>query len=185
MAMKETRDAPRNAGNLSEHPPGRAPGKPWAAMGLLALCLAAALPLFASEPQAAGDAWRALSAGPGIEVRDAFNRAVSRPALEREIKAGSFEILAQAAAFASLPKSRLVLELLERSAWLASTLRRRGPFSGGRETLSAALPMRKPALLPVSGGEERSFHSDSCPKSPFSSSLPAASGRFLPLVLRC
>lgn len=157
-------------------------------MGLLALCFTAASPLFASEisgTQAAGDAWRALSAGPGIEVRDANNRAVSRAVVEREIKAGSFALLAQAASFVSLPKSRLLLEMAERAALLAASLRRRAPFSGSHESVSAGLPLRKPALLLARGEEERSFHSDSCPKSPFSSSLPAVSVRTLPLVLRC
>ena len=169
-------------------------------MVLLALCFAAALPLFAHEPQrisrwgsgpepsglqAAENAWRALSAGPGIEVRDANNQAVSRAVVEREIKAGSFALLAQAASLVSLPKSRLLLEMLERATLLAAVVRRERPSSSGHESVAAGLPVRKPALLAGGRGGERAFLPVLCPGPCSNPSLPAASRRVLPLVLRC
>ena len=160
-------------------------------MVLLALCFAgpggsrAAPDRKMRSGAGAADAWRALSAGPGLEILDANNQAVSRAVVEREIKAGSFALLSQAASFVSLPKSRLLLEMLERAALLAAALRRERPFSGGHESVSAGLPVRKPALLAGRNGGARAFLPLLGPGPSSNPSLPAASGRVLPLVLRC
>lgn len=84
-----------------------------AALLLLGLCLAAALPVFA-------DPWTALQAGPGLDVRDELNQPVSRSALERRVREGALAVLRQGA-------RSVLLDLLDRSGLLDEALRGEAP----------------------------------------------------------
>ncbi|MFA6093637.1 MAG: hypothetical protein WCU88_10725 [Elusimicrobiota bacterium] len=111
----------------------------WPLAGLLALCLLAALPLFAHA-----DPWTALSAAGGLDVRDASNRPVSRESVEQQVRAGSRELLRQAAGRDRM-QARL-LDFFERTGLLSSTLRTQRSERGQAEHQPAAAPLREPRL---------------------------------------
>lgn len=68
--------------------------------------------------------WAALSgASRGLDVRDAFNRPVSRAAVERDLKRLSAQTAAANAYASRLPRAREVLPVLELLAALRASLR--------------------------------------------------------------
>ncbi|MFA6030608.1 MAG: hypothetical protein WC969_12195 [Elusimicrobiota bacterium] len=120
-------DAEKNAGKL------------WVLLGLLAFCLIAALPLFASPVAEAAD--------DGIELRDMYNRPVSRAALGREFRAGQRALLREAS-LSSRAEGRL-LDLLERGGVLDSALRVPHTPAPARDASSALAPLREPRVQAV------------------------------------
>ncbi len=84
--------------------------------------------------------WAALSgASRGLDVRDAFNRPVSRTAVERDLKRLSVQTAAANAYASRLPRAREVLPLLEMLAEIRASL---------RSALRAGLPSVVWALAP-------------------------------------
>ena len=124
-------------------------------LGLLAFCLAAALPLFAIEtPRSAMrqasrlDAWRVVMLPDAIELRDYQNRLISRTALQRELRAGSREVAREAAGLSSMPGLKALLDYLDRSDLSASGLRDEIPRGRRGDEISALTPPRAPKLRP-------------------------------------
>ena len=84
--------------------------------------------------------WAALSGSSrGLDLRDAFNRPVSRAAVERDLKRLSVQTAAANAYASRLPRAREVLPLLEMLAEIRASL---------RSALSAGLPAVVWALAP-------------------------------------
>lgn len=95
----------------------------WVLAGLLTLCLAAALPIFAAEETSAADEWAALTAAEGLDVRDSRNRSVSRPAVAQALGRAQRN---QETAGASR-RSLFLRAFLDRVSLLASTWREELP----------------------------------------------------------
>lgn len=139
---------------------------------LLAFCFAVALPLFADAPDApigsvgalrpaAGGAAPARSAleqaeamgayeareAQGIELRDRFNRRISRAAIERELRAETHRLAGQSADLSRVPGLRRVLEYLERPAHLARGWRPEGPAESSHAVAVPALPLKSPEVV--------------------------------------
>lgn len=171
-------------------------GKLWILLGLLAFCLAAAVPLFAAsmgspspeggrspllEGTPAVSVWAALKGGSGMEVRDELNRPVSRARVEREVRGGAVALLRQSSSFAKFSALLALLEVLERSDLLADALRPEGRTSRPGE--AAALRAKQEKARP----QARQAQEDE-PASPrliSTASLPIASHRGLALPLLC
>ena len=131
--------------------------KLWVLLGLLALCLAAALPLFAAPfgaaPQRGGFSaeWGALKGSEGLEVRDEFNRPVSRAHVESEVRAGAVAMLRQGASFAKASALRTLLDVLERGDLMREALRcARGAARGEKFAAFLAREVRASAAHPLS-----------------------------------
>lgn len=115
-------------------------GKLWVLLGLLAFCLMAALPLFAET----GAQLAPVSDEDGIELRDMYNRPVSRAALGREFRAGQRALLREAS-LSSRAAGRL-LDLLERGGLLDSALRAPRAADPVRDASAALSPSREPRV---------------------------------------
>jgi hypothetical protein len=90
-----------------------------------------------SQAQAVGP-YAALSQGPGIELRDANNRPISRAALARELRAGA---AAEAEPVASRA-ARLLAEFLDRLCAPVSAVR--GGAAGAEQHAAAAAGAPRP-----------------------------------------
>ena len=126
-------------------------------MGLLAFCLAVALPLFATERREPGsamrsasrlDAWRVVMSPDGIELRDYQNRLISRQGLRRELRAGERAAAGEAADLSLVPGLRALLAYLDRVDLNADALRGGAGRGERRAAVSAILPLRSPKIAP-------------------------------------
>lgn len=95
----------------------------WVLAGLLTLCLAAALPIFAAEGTSAADEWAALTAAEGLDVRDSQNRSVSRVAVARAL--GRAQRNQETAGASS--RMRFLRTFLDRVSLLAASWRQEMP----------------------------------------------------------
>lgn len=161
--------------------------KLWVLLGLLALCLGAALPLFAQADAAASpkgafpEAWGALKGSDGLEVRDELNRPVSRARVEGEVRAGALAMLRQGASFAKAGALRALLDTLERADLLRDVLRSSRARARG-ENFAALLAREVRAAAP---GFLASVPVPSCARLISSRSLSPASRIPPPTPLRC
>ncbi|MFH2203764.1 MAG: hypothetical protein ABIJ96_11655 [Elusimicrobiota bacterium] len=121
----------------------------------MAFCLAAALPLFATESSRSAmrqvsrtDAWRVVMHTDGIELRDYRNRLISRRDLQREIRAGEQAVAHEAAGLSSMGGLKALLNYLDRSNLVAAALRGELPAAHGGEKISALTPQRSPKVRP-------------------------------------
>ena len=140
--------------------------KLWVLLGLLALCFAAALPLFAdtggaASPEGAGfeTVLGALKGSEGLEVRDEINRPVSRARVERDVRAGAVAMLRQGASYSRESALRALLDSLERLDLMRDAVRPAGRTPRGeeftaflaREVKAYLARLTAPASVPSSG----------------------------------
>jgi len=90
----------------------------------------------------------AMRQAPGIELRDANNRVISREALGRETREGFRRMTGQAAGLSQTPGLSTLLDYLDRRGQLTSRWQEGVPRSGHRAAAVAAQPMRSPKLMP-------------------------------------
>lgn len=113
---------------------------------VLLAALAAALPA-AAEPAPAVSPYAALAQGSGVELRDAYNRPISRDSLSRGLEAGA----KAEAASAATKVGRALADFLARLAAPAHALRQEPVPGEGHGELAAAAPREpKARFVPVS-----------------------------------
>jgi len=161
-----------------------------AAAGVVALCAAAALPLFASEDlQGAWAMSQAAQIGAvdaawsgGLDLRDVSNRSISREALRRGLKAGSQRELSAAAEVSRLEGLRALLEYIE-SLGLEAALR--GESGDPLQRIEAAAqPAKSPKACPPARGISLPAPASSGPGLS-RLQLSYAPGRLCRVPLRC
>ncbi|MFH1724497.1 MAG: hypothetical protein ABII00_07735 [Elusimicrobiota bacterium] len=126
-------DSPLRRGGLSFR--GAAGGLELPSAGRRAMSQAAAI-----------GAWEAARQAEGLDLRDAFNRPISRADLRRGLRAGSVRMIHEAARLSRLPGLRALLEYMDRAHLLAARLRAEGPGPARCESAVAAREVRSPKV---------------------------------------
>ncbi|MBI3299707.1 MAG: hypothetical protein HYZ75_16190 [Elusimicrobia bacterium] len=181
------------ATNKTSIPPGRCwlssgqRGKIAKGAGRLFSLLALLLALDASNARASAlnqaatvSPYEALRQGSGVELRDAFNRPISRAELSRELRAGA----RAEAALAATPAAKAWSEFVERAESLARALRGERSESREHEVFSLA-PVRpnKQHRFSVRAGQPSQAPRPS--RRELGRVPPPAPDRSLVLPLRC